>query len=393
MSSSHFLALDAPVGAEAVSKFLPTFGAALNGQGPAILPLPAGPTEVREQLLAFAEPDRALAYDDIALLVPTSGSAGPPKVTLLSRTAVMASVQATHEALGGPGRWLLMMPTTHIAGLQVLARSIVSGFPPAVVELADGFQTRRLVEAAGRLLDAAGTEPRYTALVPTQLYRVLESGRDAVSALMALDAVLLGGAAPPPRLVERAHAAGIPLVQSYGMTETCGGCFYDGLPLAGGRVTFGDDARIQLSGPMMFSGYRGDPELTSRTLNDGTFLTSDFGHLDEQRRLVIDGRLDYAIISGGVNVSCTAVEQALIQHPAIRDVAVVGVPDEEWGERVVAVAVVAEALTLETLRAFGQNQLEASALPRQLITVGELPLLPTGKLDRIAAKRIATSHS
>ena len=392
MSPSHFLALDAPVGAEAVAKFLHTFGAALTGQGPAILPLPAGPTEVRERLLAFAEPDRALEYDDITLLVPTSGSAGPPKVTLLSRTAVMASVQATHEALGGPGRWLLTMPTTHIAGLQVLARSIVSGFPPAVVDLVDGFQTRRLVEAVDSLLDAAGTEPRYTALVPTQLHRVLESD-DAVSALMAFDAVLLGGAAPPPRLVERAHSAGIPLVQSYGMTETCGGCVYDGVPLPGVRVTFGDDRRIQLSGPMMFSGYRRDPELTSRTLRDGTILTSDFGHLDEQRRLVIDGRLDDAIITGGINVSCTAVEQVLIEHPLIRDIAVVGIPDEEWGERVVAIAVVAKELTLAALRTFGQRQLEVSTLPRQLITVVELPLLPTGTLDRIAAKRIATSHS
>jgi O-succinylbenzoic acid--CoA ligase len=281
-----------------------------------------------------------------------------------------------------------MMPTTHVAGLQVLIRSILAGFPPVVVDLSDGFRPQGLVDAAATLLNDIGPEPRYTALVPTQLQRILDAGGAAVAALMALDAVLLGGSAPSPELVGRAHDAGITLVQSYGMTETCGGCVYDGVPLDGVSVTIGVERRIEIAGAMLFSGYRGLPDLTSSTLRAGRFLTSDLGRFDEHGRLHIVGRADDVVITGGVNVSCYIVERVLASHPAIHEVAVVGVLDSEWGERLVAIAVTGETLQLEALRAFAADHLDRAALPRQLLTVDSLPHLASGKPDRQALRSL-----
>lgn len=388
MSAPHFLTLDAPVDAHDVDRFLPVLSAALDGSGPAILPLPAESPR-RERLLELVQPVEPLEAADTALLVPTSGSTGRAKIALLPRQALVASAQATHDALGGPGRWLLALPLTHIAGLQVLTRSIVSGFPPVQVDSESGFRPAELAEAAGRLLDDIGPEPRYAALVPTQLHRVLEQGGSAVSALMALDAVLLGGSAPPAGLVERAHAAGITLVQTYGMTETCGGCVYDGAPLRGVHVSLRADNQICLSGRVLFAGYRGDPERTRECLQNGMFLTNDIGHFDAHDRLVVDGRVDDIVVSGGVNVSCTEVWQVLSKHPDVVEIAITTAPDREWGQRVVAVAVVRSQLSLSSLRSFAAGLLEPAALPQQLVVVERLPMLATGKPDTVAIQRLA----
>src|SRR5699024_9161698 len=162
-----------------------------------------------------------------ALVVSTSGSTGTPKGAMLPATALSASAAATDLALGGPGRWILTLPGHHIAGIQVMLRSLRAGHEPVIVDVSRGFDPAALPAADGGPL-------AYTSLVPGQLAKVLDEGpAEAVAALARLNAVLLGGAATAPELLERAADAGIRVVRTYGMSETAGGCVYDGVPLDG----------------------------------------------------------------------------------------------------------------------------------------------------------------
>ena len=310
MNTPAAMALDAPFGQSHVDAFMPKLAAALEGDGPALLPLPGSPQSIRDQLVAASLPTENLPADT-ALLVPTSGSSGSPKLAMLSSKALRASASATHDALGGGGRWLLALPTTHIAGLQVLVRSHLAGYPPVVLDTTQGFRNESLVDSAKVLLDDIGTQPRYAALVPTQLQRVLDGGRAGVAALMAMDAVLLGGAAATTDLIHQAHEAGITLVQTYGMTETCGGCVYDGVPLDGVTVSLDAHGRVSIEGPILFSGYHGDEVLTREVLFGGTLRTNDIGEFDDHGRLHIIGRADDVVVSGGLSVSCTRVEHII----------------------------------------------------------------------------------
>ncbi|HVQ88068.1 MAG TPA: o-succinylbenzoate--CoA ligase [Actinomycetes bacterium] len=388
MSTDHLLTLDAPVTTEDVDRFLPHLQRALAGTGPAVHASSSNGSNPAALQPGSATPLAPSDFDGIALLVSTSGSTGAPKLAMLSRDAVMASVNATHSALGGAGRWLLMVPTSHVAGIQVLSRSVVAGYPPVVLDLSAGFRPTAFVEAVGRLLDDIGPEPRYTSLVPTQLRRILDAGGAAVAGLMALDAVLLGGSAAAPRLLDRAHGAGITIVQSYGMTETCAGCVYDGVPLEGVDVKLGEAGRIQISGPMVFSGYLGEPELTQEAIVGGSLMTNDIGRFDERGRLLVLGRLDDVVVTGGLNVSCSAVELVLAEHPSIREVVVVGIPDDEWGQRLVAVATAEKSLTLADLKTYALGRLDRHELPRELVLVPKLPWLAAGKPDRAAVRSL-----
>jgi O-succinylbenzoic acid--CoA ligase len=205
-------------------------------------------------------------------------------------------------------------------------------------------------------------------------------------------AILLGGAAVPPGLLDAASAAGARVVTTYGMTETCGGCVYNGIPLDGVRLASGPDGRILISGPVLFSRYRAAPELTSQCLTDGWFVTSDLGGPDADGRLVLHGRADDVINSGGEKVVPGLVEQALRACPAVKDAVVVGVPDPQWGERVTAVIVPADEAAppgLAELRAAVAGKLPRYAAPRAVVCVPEIPLLTSGKPDRLAVRMIA----
>jgi O-succinylbenzoic acid--CoA ligase len=348
--------------------------AALDGSGPALLSVPDGPRA--DAIIATMRPELSLECDDVALVVPTSGSTGEPKGALLTAAALLHSARATLDRLGGPGQWLLALPVTHIAGLQVLVRSTVSGTDPVLLDLAAGFSVDAFVEATQRLDPAVR---RYTALVPTQLHRLVEAGAD----LTSYDAVLVGGAAlsfTPPANV----------VHTYGMTETCGGCVYDGEPLAEVDVHIEADGRISLGGPVLFSGYRLRPDLTASAMIDGRHLTQDLGVLRDGRLNVI-GRADDVIVTGGVNVPAALVERVLGEHPAV---AAVGVADAEWGERVVVVVQPdgnGATVTLDQLRGFGAGRLEPAALPRQVVLVGALPMLASGKPDRKALRSLVAA--
>lgn len=352
------------------------------GGGPAVLPLPDGPEPTRAAMLDALRPDLPLEVD-AAFVVPTSGSTGEPRGVLLTAEAVLASAEATLARLGGPGRWLLALPTTHIAGLMVLARSVVSGTEPLVLKLSGGFDPETFAASTVRLLAESPT-PRYTSLVPKQLAAIVAAGDCALEALAAYDAVLLGGSAAAPALIAQAREAGVQLITTYGMTETCGGCVYDGLALDGVKVEVGPDGRIRLAGPMLASGYRLQPDLTSDAFAHGWFITSDAGRLDAEGKLHVTGRIDDMAITGGVNVPLAAVDTAVASHPEIAEACAVALPDAEWGERIV-VAVVAGASgppTLESVRDHVTRSLPTAYAPKELIVVDALPMLSGQKVDR-----------
>ena len=317
----------------------------------------------------------------VALVLRTSGSStGVGRPVALGAAAVLAGADATHERLGGPGRWVLALPPRHIAGVQVLTRSVRAGIDPVVV--GGPFDPATLASA---LVEAPTDHPLYLSLVPTQLHRVLAVGGAAEQALTRCRAVLLGGAAAPAPLLARARSAGIGVVTTYGMTETSGGCVYDGVPLPGVAVEIGDDGRIALGGPVVADGYLDDgPQPFRVAAGTRWFSTSDVGRLDETGRLQVLGRADDVLVTGGVNVHPAHVERLL--SGVAGEVLVVGVPEPEWGSLVTAV--VTSGVTLRQLRDAVGGGPDA---PRALVRVTRIPTRGPGKPDRRAATELAAT--
>ncbi|MDR7087883.1 O-succinylbenzoic acid--CoA ligase [Aeromicrobium panaciterrae] len=313
------------------------------------------------------------------IVVRTSGSTGTAKDVVLSHAAVMASAHAALDRLGGPGQWLSAIPATGVGGLQVLVRSIIAGTDPVFADEYDDIPSA---------IAGMNGDRRYASLVPTQLHRLA----DNLSVLSGLDAVVIGGAATPGSLLAQSRDAGVNVVRAYGMSETCGGCVYDGVPLDGVQIRVDDEHQVHLAGPMLFDRY-GDPDVPTDVV-DGWFATNDLGEIDDHGRLTITGRSDDVIISGGVNIPLPAVTEALRGHEGVGDAIAVGVPDDEWGTRVVAYVVPADAVCLDGLRLDEvRDAIEAAGLPRtwaprEVVLVDALPLLPGGKVDRQALRRL-----
>jgi O-succinylbenzoic acid--CoA ligase len=329
-----------------------------------------------EEILALLrEWDAAEAPEP--LVIATSGSTGTPKRVVLSRDAMRASALATHERLGGPGQWVLNLPPTYVAGVQVLYRSVIAGTEPVIT-----------TDLVGSRQQVRGRS--YLSLVPTQLMRDLrdlnDGSGDRVAAIAEFDAVLVGGGPLNPAVRSEAERHGIRIAQTYGMSETCGGCVYDGLPLDGVEMRIGDGGEVLLRGPMLFEGYDGEPARTAHALRGGWFHTDDLGEIAGDGRLRVIGRADDMIISGGVKVPAGAVASSISADEAVRAVEVLGVPDPEWGERVVAFVAANDPITLTVVRDLVEPRAWA---PRQLVLVEELPLLPNGKPDRAALRRMA----
>ena len=372
----------------ATPRLVELLAAALDGTGPAILPLDAllpaarlaelidalGPGDVEDAegvTTVRSGPGEGVA-EGTAVIIGTSGSTGVPKGVELSAAALRHSARASLDRVGArPGqRWLCCLPVTHVAGLAVLVRSLTGGTAPVLAERADA----ETVAASGCA---------HVSLVPTQLQRLLQEG---AAPLAGFSSVLLGGAAAPAGLLAAARDAGVPVVTTYGMTETCGGCVYDGVPLDGVRAEVRDDGRIWISGPVLFSGYRGGP----RAPADGWFRTGDLGALDAAGRLTVRGRADDVINTGGHKVVPGEVAAVLQTCPGVRDVAVVGQPDPEWGERVVAVVVPADPgdpPALELLRRHVREQLPRYAIPSRVVIVDAVPMLPSGKHDIVRLRQ------
>lgn len=307
-----------------------------------------------------------LVPEGVDVVVRTSGSTdGTGRFVGLSYRALTASADATHAVLSGPGQWVSMLPIDHVAGLQVVYRAARAGTPPLVARDAADLDALR------------AAAPTYLSLVPTQLHRLL---CEAPQALARFTAVLVGGAALAPALLRRAEAAAVRVVRTYGMTETAGGCVYDGVPLPGVVVDV-EEGRARIAGPVLAEGYLGDVPQPFTTDRDGTrwLLTADRARWVDGRLEVL-GRADDVIISGGVNVAPQQVEAALLDR--LGGIwAVVGAPDPEWGQRVVAVREGGAAPGLGEVRA-ALADLAAALRPRQVLAVEQLPRTRLGKLDR-----------
>lgn len=355
----------------------------LDGTTGALLPIPGGDLRHSEMLTTSLRVGEDID-DDVALVVSTSGTTGVPKGAMLSARALIASASATHDRIGGPGNWLLALPAFHIAGLQVLIRSVLAGTVPVEMDVSGGFDVDALPTAVAEL----GIGRRYCSLVATQLAKALAAPA-ATAALAELDAVLLGGGPAPVAVLEGAAAAGISVIRTYGMSETAGGCVYDGTSLDGVRVRI-DDGRIVLGGTTLANGYRNpvDPDPFAEA---GWFRTDDVGVLDDSGQLRVLGRADDAISTGGLTVFPHLVETALSSHPAIAECAVFGLPDDRLGQRVVAAIVPAadaDPPALAQLREHIAQTLDPTAAPRELHVLDRLPRRGIGKLDRRALTRI-----
>lgn len=371
---------------------------ALDG-GPAVWPIPAGGSAGGASDVDGPNELASEVEDRIALVVETSGSTDAPKRVLLSADALEASAHATHDALGSTGQWLLALPGHYIAGAQVIVRGLVAGTETVVLP-AGAFDPAAFAEASARMGDHV---PHYASLVPTQLVRLLDAAeRDAFvgAALRSFDAVLVGGQALAPAVAERADAAGVRVVRTYGSSETAGGCVYDGTPIGDTRIRF-VDGRIELSGSSLADGYLGDPGRTAATFvsERGTrwYRTGDLGELDGATgRLLVRGRADDVMISGGVKVVLGEVERAVRRLPGFAEAVVVAVPDAEWGERAavaVAVDVGDEASALARLReATDAAGLGPAARPVRLVVADPWPLLASGKPDRRALAALAVGR-
>ena len=413
----------------------------------------------------------------VDMVLRTSGSTtGTGKLVGVSMDALVASARATHKRLGGPGIWVLALPAYHAAGVQVLGRAAVAGTHVFNAYKEGGFDPQHLAQvidaacaAAGDAVPSCGDDaasscgadaassraggvggeaegalaaddsgracPVYTSLVPTQLRRGLDD-EQLRGALARLDTVLIGGAAADAQLLEQAKAAGIRVVTTYGMSETCGGCVYDGQPLPGVSMDV-DQATgaIWLSGPMLATGYLGDEERTRRCFvsrpdtqaGEGTsdagetasaaesteagaggpgagsdagageparrwFITSDRGQIVDGRLQVL-GRLDDVIISGGIKVEPGPIEALLALNPLVSECAVVGLPDPTWGQAVTAVVVPAstpglgrvdQGAIVAQIRVYLEQKLSGAQCPKQVLLADALPYKGIGKVDRRA---------
>ncbi|GAA1854080.1 AMP-binding protein [Microbacterium koreense] len=357
--------------------------AALHGAGPALG-------------VGAAENLPAEVPAGTAAVVTTSGSTGVPKSVVLSRDALTASALATADRIGD-GAWLLALPATYVAGLQVLVRSVIADREPAI--LSGSFTPQAFTATAAMMVSATGERrvPTYTSLVPAQLTRLLDAAdRDASvgAALRSFERVLIGGQALAPAVRERAEAAGVRITRTYGSTETSGGCVYDGVPLRGTRLAV-EEGEVWVSGPSLADGYLDDVERTDAVFvhdTDGVrwYRTGDTGSIDDGV-LRIHGRIDNVIVSGGLNVSLDRVERLVRTVPGFAEAVVVGVPDERWGEASVIVVAHrdADGAHLDDARAAVAQSIGPHARPARLVLVDDLPTLASGKPDRAALRRLA----
>ena len=341
------------------------------------VPAPYGPHRVDEKDGAVGN-----AY----AIVPTSGSSGHPRGVVLTPGNVVAAVEASRRRLGNDAgdRWLLALPLFHVGGISVVWRSFAAG---GSIELHAGFDAGAVVRSLKR------GSVSVASLVPTMLHRILEIDPGPYEGMKG---VLLGGAPAGRDLVERGLTAGLPLLQTYGMTEACSqvatvepGAERLSLGTAGrlldGFVASFDDGEILLDGPAVSPGYVGEPPRI------GPYRTGDLGHIDDGGRLIVTGRKDDLILTGGENVHASAIEAVIVANSSVKHAVVVGVEDEEWGQ-VVVVVVETESIHMSGIEVAAANRLARHEIPKHWIQVDAIPLLPNGKPDRAAAKALATAE-
>lgn len=314
----------------------------------------------------------------------TSGSTGEPRAIGLSYGNHLFSAMASAFNLGldPEDRWLCTLPMGHISGLAILMRSVIYG---TGMVLQDRFRP----EAVARAIRSDGVT--VISLVSTMLSRLLDEGVD----LSPVRAVLVGGGPVPPSLLERALSVGVPVLQTYGMTETCAQVTTltpaDAARKSGsaGRPLLTSHLRIS-DGEILVQG----PTVSTEALDaDGWFHTGDTGRIDEEGFLYVEGRLDEVIITGGENVHPVEVEDALIRHPAVMEAAVVARPDPDWQQAVTGVVVLRNGVTVgeKELREHCAGLLASHKVPKRIELVDSLPRTASGKIHRAALREGLTS--
>jgi O-succinylbenzoic acid--CoA ligase len=309
--------------------------------------------------LGFGEVSSEFGPSQAAVVIGTSGTTGAPKEIFLSSHALVASARASNAFVGAKlgDTWSLLLPLTHVAAVNVFVRAFELGTIPV------------------DLRNHSGEYPRvnFTAIVPTQLFRALNGDDQLLKHLQGAQKVLVGGAALSSAIRNQATAAGINVVTTYGMSETSGGCVYNGEVLEG--------AEVEVRGGSIF--IRGSVLALNLELSDGWFETNDLGEFVDEK-LVVIGRSDDVIISGGENLSLNSVENILNQSFPNTQFAAFSVEDPQWGQTL-HIAVVGEADS-GSISSMLEEKVGAFAKPKGIHSLNSLPLLGIGKVDR---KRLA----
>ncbi|QWW19299.1 AMP-binding protein [Schaalia sp. 19OD2882] len=379
---------------------------------PALVP----PSSLRTAAMGLEEAFPADAFPEVVphlgdpafwrgvdLVLATSGStAGRPRLVGLSVEALVASAKATHDVLGGPGKWILALPAHHVGGAMVLVRAAVAEIAPQVVDISAGFSPLDLLPALrGATQDP--DLPGYLSLVPVQLRACLEGPDEVLDEMAKLRAILVGGSGLDPTMLRAARERGLAIVQTYGMTETCGGCVYDGRPLPGTSVRTVEvdrTKRLTISGPMLFTRYL---DAEAPFLDEGGrrwLVTGDLGRINAGGMVEVLGRADDVIISGGLNIAPAPVRNAVNSMPGVLDSWVLGSPDARWGQVVTAIVVPRAPVAEVDPDSFGQavrdhvgSLLGRPQAPRRVVVADSLPQLPTGKIDRRALRHFVEDEA
>jgi O-succinylbenzoic acid--CoA ligase len=317
--------------------------------------------------LAFGKVQSAKVASRVSIVVGTTGSSGTSKEVGLSASAVITSAKASNTYLGAADgdTWSLLLPVTHIAAINVLVRAQLLGTNP---------------------IDLRGERSEYptvdfTAIVPAQLFTALNSDSALLRHLKEAKSVLIGGAALSETLRTQGEAAGINIVTSYGMTETCGGCVYDGTPLDGVDVSITAENRIAIKGAVLADTYIGAQAQWDAASKDGWFVSSDLGKI-EGGKLIVDGRSDDVIISGGENISLGQIEKSLHAHFPQLICAAFALQDLQWGDSL-HLAVVGDGLSAEAdINSYLATEFGSFAKVKGFLYLSELPLMGIGKVNR-----------
>ena len=325
---------------------------ALEGSGPAL----------STKQIAIKKVDK-----NIALVVNTSGSTAESKLVAISDSALIASINASHKYLGAlPGdSWSLLLPTTHIAGLNVLIRATALGS-----RVIDNRNTTNYIDAD------------FISIVPTQLHKALTSDAKLLEHLTAAEAVLVGGGPVSDKLKKEAANKHVKIVTTYGMTEMSGGCVYNQKPLDGVEVKITSDGLIKLTGPMMASGYLSEDGQLTAFGSDGWFESRDIGELSAGL-LKVNGRSDEVIISGGENISLPLVEEKIRVLLPNQDFIIFALPDEVWGEKLCMGST--SKVSIEEIK----KSIGSLFSPKEVFLFEQIPTTSIGKPDRRAAKHLA----
>lgn len=328
--------------------------------------------------LSLGQSATSMVGEDISLVVATTGSSGSAKEVGLSAAALVASAQGSNKFLAAShgDTWSLLLPATHIAGINVLIRSLELGTEP--------FDLRK----------QQGPFPTvdFTAIVPTHLFRALKGDSNLMKHLVDAKAVLVGGAALSDELRSEATAAGIKIVTTYGMTETCGGCVYNGQVLDGVEVKIVEGNRIAIRATVLATSYINAESTWAKEMHDGWFFTSDFGRI-ENGRLIVEGRVDDFLICGGVNLSISAVERFLQNRFPALTLAVFGVKNSEWGQALHLAFAGGATVDEKVITEFLVEEFGPEAKPRGFLALLELPLIGIGKVDRMKLAELALEEN